>query len=61
MLYTTMILAILIIAYKKKNGLKGYKIAKLKFEIELENEIIKEIVRLCGGYPAKAAPLFHSA
>ena len=56
-----MILAILIIAYKKKNGLKGFKIAKLKFEIELENEIIKEIVKLCGGDPAKAAPLFSSA
>jgi hypothetical protein len=61
MLYMTMILAILIIAYKKKNALKGFKIAKLKFEIELENEIIKEIVRLCGGDPAKAAPLFSSA
>ena len=36
----TMILAILIIAYKKINNIKGFKIAKLKFELELENEII---------------------
>jgi Transposase DDE domain len=61
MIYMTMILAILILAYKKINRLKGFKIAKLKFEIELENEIIKEIVKLCGGNPRKAAPLFSSA
>ena len=40
MIYMTMILAILIIAYKKINNIKGFKIAKLKFELELENEII---------------------
>jgi hypothetical protein len=40
----TMILAILIIAYKKLNKVSSIKIAKLKFEIELENEIIKQIV-----------------
>ena len=61
MIYMTMILAILIIAYKKKNGLKGFKIAKLKFEIELENEIIKEIVKLCGGDPERAPAIFSSA
>ena len=61
MLYMTMILAILIIAYKKINGLKGFKIPKLKFEIELENEIIKEIVIICGGDPNKAQHLFSSA
>jgi hypothetical protein len=61
MIYMTMILAILILAYKKINKLKGFKIAKLKFEIGLENEIIKEIVRLCGGDPKRAAPLFSSA
>jgi hypothetical protein len=41
--------------------MRGFKIAKLKFEIELENEIIKEIVKLCGGDPTKATPLFSSA
>jgi hypothetical protein len=61
MVYMTMILAILIIAYKKINGLKGFKIPKLRFEIELENDIIKEIVKMCGGDPEKAAGLFSSA
>jgi hypothetical protein len=58
MIYMTMILASLIIVYKKKNNIKGFKIAKLKFGIELENEIIKSIVILCGGNPDKAAHLF---
>ena len=61
MIYMTMILAILIIAYKKINKIKSFKIAKLKFEIELENEIIKTIVMLCGGDPGKAAHYFSSA
>jgi len=61
MIYMTMILAILIIAYKKINKLKGFKIAKLRFELELENEIIKEIVVLCGGDPSRATHLFSSA
>ena len=56
-----MILAILIIAYKKINKIKSFKIAKLKFEIELENEMIKTIVMLCGGDPGKAAHFFSSA
>ncbi|CAN5659465.1 hypothetical protein BH10BAC2_BH10BAC2_01570 [soil metagenome] len=60
MIYMTMILAILIIAYKKLNNIKGFKIAKLKFEIELENDMIKTIVMLCGGDPNKAAHLFRS-
>ena len=58
MLYVTMILAMLIIVYKKKNEITSFKIAKLKFSIELENEIIKEIVLLCGGNPEKAIHLF---
>lgn len=61
MVYMTMILAILIIAYKKINKIKSFKIAKLKFEVELENEIIKTIVMLCGGDPGKAAHFFSSA
>lgn len=61
MIYMTMILAILIIAYKKLNKIKGYKIAKLRFELELENEIIKTIVTLCGGDPTKAEHLFNSS
>jgi len=54
-----MILAILIIAYKKLNKISSIKIAKLKFEIELENEIIKQIVILCGGNPKLAPHLFN--
>jgi hypothetical protein len=61
MIYMTMILAILIIAYKKINKIKSYKIAKLRFEIELENEIIKTIVTFCGGDPARAEHLFNSS
>ena len=61
MLYMTMISAILIIAYRKINRLKGYKITKLQFELELENELIREIVILCGGDPARAPHLFSSA
>jgi hypothetical protein len=48
-LYVTMIAAILLIAYKKENKLEGYKIAKQQFANDLEVEIIKEIVVLCGG------------
>jgi hypothetical protein len=61
MIYMTMILSILIIAYKKLNKTKGYKIAKLRFELELENEIIKTIVTICGGDPARAEHLFNSS
>lgn len=61
MIYMTMILATLIIAYKKINKIKGFKIAKLKLKIELGNEIIKTIVVLCGGDPNKAANYFSSA
>lgn len=61
MIYMTMILATLIIAYKKINKIKGLKIAKLKFELELDNEIMKIIVMLCGGDPSKAPHLFNSA
>jgi len=60
MLYMTMILAILIIVYKKTNRIKGFKIAKLKFELELETEIMKAVVVLCGGDPNRAPHLFNS-
>lgn len=61
MLYMTLILAILIVAYKKKNNLNGYKIPKLKFANELESDIIKEIVILCGGEPSKMKHLFNDS
>lgn len=61
MLYMTMILAILISAYKKLNKLSGFKIAKLKFEIDLDNTTTREIVILCGGDPDKAKHLWNSS
>lgn len=61
MLYMTMIAAILILAFKKINKISGYKIAKLKFEIQLDNLLIKEIVVLCGGNPDNAAHLWNTS
>lgn len=61
MLYMTLILAILIIAYKKLNKLSGFKIPKQKFANELEADIIKEIVILCGGEPSKMRHLFNDS
>ncbi|MEP7318712.1 MAG: IS4 family transposase [Panacibacter sp.] len=52
-LYVTMIAAILLIAYKKENGLKGFKIPKQQFANELEFEIIKQLITLCGGNPER--------
>ena len=50
-LYVTMIAAILLAAYKKINHLKGFKIAKQKFEQELETAILKNLITMCGGNP----------
>ena len=61
MIYMTLILAILIIAYRKENKCSSYKIAKLKCSLELEEEITKQIVILCGGDPAKAQFLWNSS
>ena len=49
MIYKTLILASMIIIYKKKNDLKGFKIVKMKIVQELQNELIKEIVLMTGG------------
>lgn len=53
MLYCTMIAAILLLAYKELNGLKGYKIMKQNFINELEKSLMKDFVMLCGGDPNK--------
>ena len=53
MLYMTMIAAMLVLIYRKTNAMKGYKIVKLQFVNELEFSLIKDIVVLCGGDPAK--------
>jgi transposase len=52
-LYATLIAAMLLTAYKELNNLKGYKILKIKFVLELEEELLKEIITLCGGDPNK--------
>jgi transposase len=51
MLYCTLIAAILLIAYKELNGLKGYKIMKQKFVHDLEKTLMKDFILLCGGDP----------
>jgi hypothetical protein len=53
MLYVTMIAAILLTAYKKQYKLTGYKIPRLKLAEELEKEVTKHIIVLCGGNPDK--------
>jgi len=53
MLYATMITAILLLAYKELNSLKGYKIMKQKFINDLEKSLMKDFVILCGGDPDK--------
>lgn len=61
MIYMTLILSILIIVFQKTNKINGFKIAKLKFEIQLDNLMIKDIVKLCGGNPNKAKYLWNSS
>ena len=39
----------MLLVYKKKKGLSGYKIMKQNFMQELEYELVKEIVIICGG------------
>jgi hypothetical protein len=51
MLYVTLIAAMLILIYKKLNQLSSYKRAKKLFIEELDTELIREIVTLCGGNP----------
>ena len=61
MLYMTMIASILIIAFKKLNKISSFKMAKIQFEIELDNLLIKEIVILCGGNPDNARHLWNTS
>lgn len=51
-LYMTMILAMLILIYKKHNQL-GYKTAKRRFKMELDNYITALIIEACGGDSSK--------
>jgi Transposase DDE domain/Domain of unknown function (DUF4372) len=58
-MYVTMIAAILLQEYKKTQKLKGFKIPKKKFSIELENSILFDFVMLCNGDPAIAKRLIY--
>jgi hypothetical protein len=58
MLYATLIASILLLVYKKLNGLTGYKIMKLKFVQELEKSITRDIVIMTGGDPVIFDNLF---
>lgn len=49
MLYATMIAAILLLVFKKKNKLSGYKIMRLQFLNSLEKAIMRAIVTMCDG------------
>ena len=59
MIYMTLILAILLIVYKKLNKISGYWIAKLRFELELDEEVMKQVAIQCGGDPDKIKKLFN--
>ena len=50
-LYMTLIAAMLIYVFKKVNEIESYKIAKLKFALQLELELTKILIELCGGDP----------
>lgn len=50
LLYMTLILAMLILIYKKINEF-GYKTAKRRFAIELEDIVNVYMIKLCGGDP----------
>lgn len=51
MIYVTMIVAMLILVYKKANNI-GYKTAKRRFSMEIRNLTIALIVVQCGGDPS---------
>ncbi|MGB3075273.1 MAG: transposase [Chitinophagales bacterium] len=61
MIYMTLILAMLLIVYKKLNKISSYKIAKLRFTLELDEEIMKQVAILCGGDPKKVKNLFNDS
>jgi transposase len=57
MLYMTLIVAMLLIIYKKTNQIDSYKRAKLRFTQELDWEVMSQIVLLCGGNEEKLIKL----
>lgn len=53
MVYIILIASILLLSYIKLNELKGYKIPKMSFCNQLQNEIINQVIIHCGGDPSK--------
>jgi IS4 transposase len=51
MLYVTLMLAMLVLMYKKANEL-GYKTAKRRFNMEVEEVYLALIIQLSGGDPS---------
>lgn len=50
-LYITLIAAMLIYVFKKANDIESYKIAKLKFALQLELNLTILLIEHCGGDP----------
>lgn len=59
MLYATLIAATLLLVYKKKNKLTGYKIMKQLFVQELEQSLVRSFVEMCGGNPKLVNKLLY--
>ena len=55
----TLITAILIIAFKKLNQVSSFKIAKLRFALQMEELIITQIVILTGGDTRRLNLIFN--
>lgn len=53
MTYMILIASILLLVYQKLNRLKGYKLAKIDFCNQLQDAILQDMVRHCGGDPSK--------
>lgn len=49
--YMVLILALLLLIYKQRNELPGYKFVRYHFTEELRLEVIRDMVILCGGCP----------
>jgi len=49
MVYMTLIFSLLILIYKKKNNLEGYKYVKYRMLLELQEEFYKFVVLISGG------------
>ena len=51
--YVTMLFVLLLMLYKNKNKLKGYKYVKYKMLLELQSEFYDYVVEISGGSKQK--------